>query len=94
VYIFFTGHFILYTLFHFLISGAFFNGVRPEQYLYLVNLAVIFYFVPKVKPGFYERPLWIRWAWYLTGILLFLALLAALAINSHGELSHMQKRFE
>jgi hypothetical protein len=92
---FFVGHLGLYTAFSFLITGAFMSGYRPEQYLYLVNLAIVTLLIGKTKPGFSNRGLYAgRWAVGFALVLVFIALITLVAINMHGELKGMNRRFE
>ncbi|KAA9347967.1 hypothetical protein [Larkinella humicola] len=92
---FFTGHFGLYIAYSFLITGAFLSTYRIEQYLYVVNLLIVSLLIGKTKPGFSNRGLYARkWAMGLALVLVFIAVIALVAINLHGELKGMNRRFE
>ena len=91
---FFLAHFGLYTLCSLLITGAFLSTYRIEQYLYIVNLLVIGLVLGKVKAVFDPKPNVARqWGTLLAGILVFVAVLALIAISSHGEIKGAQVRF-
>src|SRR5690606_841636 len=49
---FYLVHSGLYILLSIVVTGAFLSTYRIEQYLYLVNFAVIVYFLPKLSPPF------------------------------------------
>ncbi len=88
---------ILYILLSNLITGIFFGIKHPNQYLYWVNLAVIILFIKSNKQEkiFYEMKTeyWKTWRQLTVSIFIILALLAVIAINSHGEVFGIQKRF-
>ena len=94
---FFFTYLILYILLSNLITGIFFGINHPNQYLYWVNLAVIILFIKSNKQEkiFYEmKPeYWKTWGQLTVSIFIILALLAVIAINSHGEVFGIQKRF-
>ncbi|MFD1143311.1 hypothetical protein ACFQ4C_19440 [Larkinella insperata] len=92
---FFVGHLGLYTVLSLLITGAVVSTYRVEQYLYLINLLIISLLIGRTKPGFSQRGLYAgRWAMGFALVLFFMALIALIAINSHGELKGMNRRFE
>jgi len=81
-----------YTFLSFLLTGLFTHPI--EQYLYLVNIAAILFMLPSVNDTFavkQEQPkVW------LTGfgvVMLILAVLAIIAVNSHPELKGSHVRF-
>ncbi|MPR33140.1 hypothetical protein [Salmonirosea aquatica] len=91
---FFLAHFALYTLCSFLITGAFLSTYRIEQYLYVINLLIVGLLIGKVKAEFFSQPNAPRqWGTLLAGVLVFMAVLAIIAIASHGELKGAQVRF-
>lgn len=76
----------LYILMSLLVTGSFMSVQRVEQYLYLVNFAVILYYLPKLQPGFERKKLeWKSAVLNMVWFLLFVALLAVIATNSHSE---------
>ena len=90
------GFFILYTglyvFLSFLVTGVFVHP--PEQYLYVLNLVVILFLVPRINGGFEiheNRPG--RWTMLSVLLVLVIAVLAVIAINSHGEMPGSQVRF-
>lgn len=92
---FFFGYFLLYTFFSILITGAFLSTYRIEQYLYIVNILVIYFLINQFEPQFSNRGLHIsRWTINILFTLAIIALFAIVAINSHGELKHAQVRFK
>lgn len=91
---FFLAHLALYTLCSFLITGAFLSTYRSEQYLYVVNLLIVGLLIGKVKAVFSPQPNAPRqWGTLLAGIVVFVAVLALIAISTHGEIKGAQVRF-
>jgi hypothetical protein len=82
-----------YTFLSFLLTGV---KVHPiEQYLYLVNIAVLLFVLPSVGDNFKltkESPA--RWMTATALYVLLLAILAMVALQSHGELPGSQIRFK
>ncbi len=83
----------LYTFLSFLLTGI---TVHPiEQYLYLVNIAVLLFVLPSLSDNFKltkESP--IRWMTATALCVLFIAILAMVALQSHGELPGSHMRFK
>ena len=83
----------LYTFLSFLLTGI---TVHPiEQYLYLINIAVILFVLPSLKDNFKltkESPE--RWMTATALCVLLIAILAVVALHSHGELPGSQIRFK
>src|SRR5690606_9175941 len=89
IFLMYTG---LYIAFSFLMTGVLVHP--PEQYLYLVNLLVIGYLIPKTTGVFKVgevRP--VRWATGLLVTVIVIALLAGIASGSHDGLRGSQTRF-
>lgn len=83
----------VYTFLSFLLTGIYSHPI--EQYLYLINIAVILITLPYLKDSFEvreERPL--KWLVVFTVLVAVIAILAFVAINSHGELKGSQIRFQ
>jgi len=81
-----------YTFLSFLLTGIFTHPI--EQYLYLVNIAVILFLLPSVNNTFevkQEQPM--AWLAGFGVVLAILAILAIIAVNSHPELKGSQARF-
>jgi hypothetical protein len=57
IYFFYIGYFSLYTFFSLLITGAFWSVYRVEQYLYFINLAIVFYLISKINTDLIEKEL-------------------------------------
>jgi hypothetical protein len=83
----------VYTFLSFLLTGIYIHPV--EQYLYLANIAFILLLLPSVRDNFEikeESPD----KWLITSVcsILIIALLAVVAIYSHGEIHGSNLRFE
>jgi hypothetical protein len=91
---FFFGHWALYIALSLLITGAFVSTYRIEQYLYILNFVVIFFLIDRTETDINPRTLGFK-----TGlkngifVLAFIGILAAIAVNSHGEIKGAKKRF-
>ncbi len=83
----------LYTFLSFLLTGI---AVHPvEQYLYLINIAVILLVLPSLQDNFKsteESP--VKWISATVFSVIIIAILAMIAIQSHGELPGSQTRFK
>ncbi len=90
---FFATHFGLYAVFSLLLTGAILSVYRIEQYLYLVNYGIILMVLPRLNPVFKPRSNG-RWGRNFILLLILLALLAVIVIQTHGEMPGMQRRFE
>ncbi len=91
----FWGYFGMYILFSIFITGSFLSFYRIEQFLYIINFIVIVWALPKLKPFPSERPIApVKWTYALLLIFLVLAVLTIIAINTHGEIPNVQRRFE
>jgi hypothetical protein len=92
---FFLTHFGTYAIFSLLITGAIMSPYRIEQYLYLVNYAIIVFAIPRLNPVFVPGETnGNRWLRNFLIVVAFIAVLALIAVNTHGEMPGMQKRFE
>ena len=95
VKIFFMSHFGIYMLLSWLITGAVVSGYRIEQYLYLINYIFILIVLQKLHPVFEPHEInESKWGRNFLLVILFIALLALVAINTHGDMPGMQQRFE
>src|SRR5690606_16748454 len=85
----------VYTLYSIMITLAFMSTYRIEQYLYVVNYAVIYLYIGKIEPTWAYRGLQMRkWSVLMVMILIALAVMTWVAINSHGEMPGAHRRFE
>jgi hypothetical protein len=82
----------VFTFLSFLLTGVWLHP--PEQYLYLVNLAVVFLIQPRLQGSVDSREVRLSsWAIVLGYIFILLALLALVARYTHGDLPGAQTRF-
>jgi hypothetical protein len=85
----------IYTLYSIMITLAFMSTYRIEQYLYVVNYAVIFLLIGKIQPPWEDRELPVRkWTILLVMLLVAIAIMTVIATNSHGEMPGANRRFE
>ncbi len=94
IFTFFIGHLGLYIVFSLLITGAFLSTYLIEQYLYILNLLVVIFVIRITKPEFYDYSISLKkWSLNMTGVIIVIAILAFILINSHDNLKGAQKRF-
>jgi hypothetical protein len=82
----------VYTFLSFLLTGIYVHPI--EQYLYLVNIAIILFVLPSLQNAFEikeESPK--KWAVASVCSVVIVALFAIIAIQSHGELGGSNIRF-
>ncbi|WP_342087789.1 hypothetical protein [Dyadobacter sp. OTU695] len=95
IQLFFFLNLGLYTVYSILITCAFMSLYRIEQYLYVLNVAVLAFLMKKTQASFSDRGLNIsRWAINFAFIIAIFAILTAVAISTHGELNGANRRFE
>ena len=91
---FFFGHWLLYILLSYIVTGAIISTYRIEQYLYLINFFVILLLINRANAEFKPEPFSFGKAFKVFGaIILFISLLAFILIQTHGELKGSHKRF-
>lgn len=91
---FFFGFLTLYAVLSLIKTGAILSTYRLEQYLYFINIIVIFFLYKNFIPSFTHRGLNLRtWAINLAFAIAFIAILTAVAVSSHGELKGAEMRF-
>jgi glucan phosphoethanolaminetransferase (alkaline phosphatase superfamily) len=91
---FFFGHWLLYILLSYIITGAIISTYRIEQYLYLINFFIILLLINRANGEFKPAPFSFKKAVKVFGaIILFISLLAFILIQTHGELKGSHKRF-
>lgn len=92
---FFRAYFLGYILLSLILTGAFLSTYRVEQYLYLINYAIILVLLDKSEPYFSGEDLEMsKWGRLLLIILGVLAILALVAMNTHEAFEGMQRRYE
>ena len=92
---FFLVFFGIYMVFSWLITGAWLSTYRIEQYLYPLNLLLIWLLIPKLKPVFKSSDIKSsQWLQLFVMVLLVIAVLALVALYSHGPWEHYQERFK
>ena len=91
---FFFGHWLLYIMLSYIVTGAIISTYRIEQYLYLINFFVILMLINRATAEFKPVPFSFGKAFKVFGaIILFVSLLAFILIQTHGELKGSHKRF-
>lgn len=92
---FYASFFGLYILLSIIITGAFFSTHRIEQYLYILNFAVVLYFLGRLQPTFIPSTTsWRVFSGYLLSMVFIIALIAFVAVSSHEmDLSGTNYRF-
>jgi len=85
----------IYTLYSILVTLAFMSTYRIEQYLYVINFGLVYFFIGKIKPVIIDKGIPVkRWGIIFVLVLMAIALMTLVAINSHGEMPGMHRRFE
>jgi len=91
---FFFGHWLLYILLSYIVTGAIISTYRIEQYLYLINFFIVLLLINKASGEFKPERFSFGKAFKVFGaIILFISLLAFILIQTHGELKGSHKRF-
>jgi hypothetical protein len=95
VFGFYVSSFGLYILLSIIITGAIFSTYRVEQYLYVLNFAVVLYFLSRLQPTFIPSTTsWRVFSGYLLSMVFIIALIAFVAVSSHEmDLSGTNYRF-
>jgi hypothetical protein len=92
---FFLTFFALYIFYSWLITGAWYSTYRIEQYLYLANYALIAFIIPRLGAKYTPQSFSGRdWLFFYLGFILIIALLAWIALNSHGPWEGYHERFK
>ncbi|HSF52236.1 MAG TPA: hypothetical protein VLA71_00710 [Algoriphagus sp.] len=85
------GTYVVYTI---LITGSYLSLYRPEQFMYVLNFAVIVALMPYCNVEFALTSFQPKKALYLfVGIIAFLLVISAVAISTHDGLPHAKGRF-
>lgn len=97
IMLFFFFYLGVYILISYTITGLFAGNMALNHHLYIVNIILIFIMVRRDKPAMLEKVYdstdWKKLLGYLLLILAFIAVLAVIAINIHGELGGSHNRF-
>jgi len=95
--LFFFVYLAVYILISYMVTGLFAGEMELNHHLYILNIIVIFMLVRKERPAMFElvsdKVDSKKWFAYLIVVLIFIALLAVIAINTHGELGGAHNRF-
>ena len=95
--LFFFVYLAVYILISYMVTGLFAGKMELNHHLYILNIIVIFMLVRNERLAMFElvsdKVNSKRWLTYLIVVLLFIALLAVIAINSHGEIGGAHNRF-
>lgn len=92
---FFFGHWALYMLLSWVITGAIVSPYRIEQYLYLANFVAVWWMIGKVGTENPRLGLEPRRYLALSGaIAVSIVIMAAIAISTHDEFKNGKLRFE
>jgi len=90
VSLFFFVFLAVYILISYMVTGLFAGKMELNHHLYILNIIVIFMLVRKERPAMFElvsdKVNSKKWLTYLIVVLIFIALLAVIAINSHGDI--------
>lgn len=91
------NYFALYIVLSNLVTGVFLGAYQPNQYLYWINYLVIAFYIKysRQQEIFYtlQPKQWKPLGQLTIGVFIILAILAFIAINSHGEMPGAQVRF-
>ncbi len=97
VVLFFFIYLSVYIFISYAITGLFAGKTELNHHLYILNIILIFILLKQNKPAIFEiltdHVHAKKWLTYLIIILVFIAILAVIAINSHGELGGSHNRF-
>lgn len=90
----FVTLFSVYCICSWLISGVLLTTGHVNQYLYPVNILIVAMLMTRAEPDFVLRQTdYRRFGMNFFWFLVFLALIAIVAINSHGALNGVEERF-
>ena len=97
VSLFFFVFLAVYILISYMVTGLFAGKMELNHHLYILNIIVIFMLARKERAAMFEllsdKVDSKKWFTYLIVVLIFIALLAIIAINTHGELGGAHNRF-
>ena len=97
IYIIFAFYIVDYVAISFIVTGVIAGNIMLNHILYLVNLAVIFFFAGKAAYPFgkiINKKLNVsQWSFYLILIIVFIVIIAFISISIHGEMNGAHDRF-
>lgn len=95
--LFFFVYLAVYIFISYAVTGLFAGSTELNHHLYILNIVLIFILLRKEKSAIFEivsdKVDSKKWVIILIMILIFIALLALVAINTHGELGGAHNRF-
>lgn len=95
--LFFFIYLAVYIFVSYAITGLFAGNMAVNHHLYVLNIVLIFVLVRKDKPAMFENTSAEihakKWFTFLIALIICIAILSFIAINTHGELSGSHNRF-
>jgi hypothetical protein len=97
VLILFVVYLAAYISLSYIVVGLFAGVLLLNHHLYWVNFIILLWLIGKQFPAFFDKPVsemnTNRWLLYVAGLVIVVALLALIAVNSHGEIGGAHDRF-
>jgi len=97
VLLLFIVYLAAYISISYIVSGLFAGVFLLNHHLYWVNFFLLLWLTGKQFPAFFDKPVsemnTNRWLLYVVGVVMVVALLAFIAVNSHGEMGGVHDRF-
>jgi hypothetical protein len=97
VLILFVVYLAAYISLIYIVVGLFAGVLLLNHHLYWVNFIILLWLIGKQFPAFFDKPVsemnTNRWLLYVVGVAIVVALLAFIAVNSHGEIGGAHDRF-
>jgi hypothetical protein len=97
VLLLFAVYLAAYISISYIVSGLFAGVLLLNHHLYWVNFVLLLWLIGKQFPAFFDKPVsemnTNRWLLYVAGLVIVVALLALIAVNSHGEIGGAHDRF-
>jgi len=95
--LFFFIYLAVYIFISYIVTGIFAGRSGLNHHLYILNFIVIWFLVKKERQAMFEiltdRIDTKKWSVFLIVVIIFIAVLTLIAINSHGDLSGSHNRF-
>jgi hypothetical protein len=97
VLLLFAVYLAAYISLSYIVVGLFAGVLLLNHHLYWVNFIILLWLIGKQFPAFFDKPVsemnTNRWLLYVVGVVIVVALLALIAVNSHGEIGGAHDRF-